>query len=115
MHHLGLSTAATLYRKLPYDTKTAFAPVGLVTEAPMTIFGRSDLPPNSLAELVAFARLRGEKLTIANSGLGSASHLCGMLFMKAIQVQLTAVPYRGGGPLMNDLLGRQVDITCDQT
>ena len=114
VHHLGLSTAPALYRNLPYDTKTAFAPVGLVTNAPMTIVGRSDLEPDSLAELMAFVKARGEKITFANAGVGSASHLCGLLFMTAIQRQLTAVPYKGGAPLMNDLLGRQIDMACDQ-
>jgi putative tricarboxylic transport membrane protein len=114
IHHLGLASAATLYRKLPYDARTAFAPVGLVTDAPMTIIGRSDLEPDTLAELVAYAKARGEKVTFANAGLGAANHLCGMLFQTAIQTQLTTVPYRGGGPLLNDLLGRQVDLACEQ-
>jgi len=114
IHHLGLASAATLYRKLPYDTKTAFAPVGLVTDAPMTIIGRPDLKPNTLSELVAFAKAQGEKVTFANAGLGAANHLCGMLFQTAIATKLTAVPYRGGGPLLNDLLGGQVDLACEQ-
>ncbi len=114
IHHVGLSTAATLYRKLPYDTKTAFAPIGLVTNAPMTIIARSDFPANTLKELVAYAQQNGDKVTYANSGLGAASHLCGMLFMTAIQKQLTTVPYKGNGPIMNDLLGKQIDLTCDQ-
>jgi putative tricarboxylic transport membrane protein len=114
IHHVGLSTAATLYRTLPYDTKTAFAPIGLVTEAPMTIIGRSNLEANSLKELVAYAQQNGDKVTYANSGLGAASHLCGMLFMQAINKQLTTVPYKGNGPIMNDLLGKQIDLTCDQ-
>jgi tripartite-type tricarboxylate transporter receptor subunit TctC len=114
IHHLGLASAATLYRKLPYDTKTAFAPVGLVTDAPMTIIGRSNLEPNTLSELVAFAKARGEKVTFGNAGLGAANHLCGMLFQTAIATKLTAVPYRGGGPLLNDLLGGQVDLACEQ-
>jgi tripartite-type tricarboxylate transporter receptor subunit TctC len=114
IHHLGLASAATLYRKLPYETRTAFAPVGLLTDAPMTIIGRSDLEPDTLAELVAYAKARGEKVTFANAGLGAANHLCGMLFQTAIQTQLTTVPYRGGGPLLNDLLGRQVDLACEQ-
>lgn len=114
IHHVGLSTAATLYRKLPYDTKTAFAPIGLVTDAPMTIIGRADLKPNSLQELIAYMREQGDKVTYANSGLGAASHLCGMLFMTAIQKQVTTVPYKGNGPIMNDLLGKQIDLTCDQ-
>lgn len=114
IHHVGLSTAATLYRKLDYDTKTAFAPVGLVTEAPMTIIGRSDLEPNTLKELIAYIKRNGDKVTIANSGLGAASHLCGMLFMKAINQPLTTVNYKGNGPIMNDLFGKQIDLTCDQ-
>jgi putative tricarboxylic transport membrane protein len=114
IHHLGLASAATLYRKLPYDTKAAFAPIGLVTDAPMTIIGRLDLKPNTLSELVAFAKAEREKVTFANAGLGAANHLCGMLFQTAIATKLTAVPYRGGGPLLNDLLGGQVDLGCEQ-
>lgn len=114
IHHVGLSTAATLYRNLSYDTKTAFAPIGLVTNAPMTIIARPDFPADTLKELVAYAQQQGDKLTYAHAGLGAASHLCGMLFMTAIQKQLTAVPYKGNGPIMNDLLGKQIDLTCDQ-
>jgi tripartite-type tricarboxylate transporter receptor subunit TctC len=114
VHHVGLSTAATLYRKLPYDTKTAFAPIGLLTDAPMTLIARPDFPANTLKELVAYAQAQGEKVTYANAGLGAASHLCGMLFQTAIQKQLTTVPYKGNGPIMNDLLGKQIDMTCDQ-
>jgi tripartite-type tricarboxylate transporter receptor subunit TctC len=84
IHHIGISTAATLYRKLAYDTKTAFAPIGLVTNAPMTIIGRPDLPPNTLAELVTYIKANGDKMTFGNAGLGAASHLCGMLFMTAV-------------------------------
>jgi len=114
IHHLGLSTAATLYSKLPYDTKTAFDPVGMVTDAPMTIIGRSTLQPNSLEELVAYAKAHGKSVMFANAGVGSASHLCGMMFMAAIKQQLSNVPYKGGGPVMNDLIGKQIDLSCDQ-
>src|SRR5262249_51023622 len=106
IHHVGLATAATLYRKLPYDTKSAFAAIGLVTEAPMTIIGRSDLPPDSLKELVAYLKGAGAKTTLANAGIGSASHLCGMLLMSQLQVKLATVPYRGTGPVMNGKAGR---------
>lgn len=115
IHHIGISTAATLYRKLPYDTKTAFAPIGLVTNAPMTIIGRPDLPPNSLSELVTYIQANGDKMTFGNAGLGAASHLCGMLFMKAANKQILAVPYKGNAPVMNDLIAKQIDMTCDQT
>lgn len=115
IHHIGISTAATLYRNLSYDTKTAFAPIGLVTNAPMTIIGRPDLPPNSLAELVAYIKANGDKMTFGNAGLGAASHLCGMLFMTAVDKKMTPVPYKGNGPVMNDLIAKQIDLTCDQT
>jgi tripartite-type tricarboxylate transporter receptor subunit TctC len=115
IHHIGISTAATLYRKLPYDTKTAFAPIGLVTNAPMTIIGRPDLPPNTLAELVTYIKANGDKMTFGNAGLGAASHLCGMLFMTAVGKEILAVPYKGNAPIMNDLIGKQIDLSCDQT
>lgn len=114
IHHIGLATAATLYRKLPYDARTAFAPIGLVTDAPMTIIGRANLEPNTLSELVAFAKTHGDKVTFAHAGLGAANQLCGMLFQAAIKAKITAVFYRGGGPLLNDLLGGQVDLACEQ-
>jgi len=115
IHHIGISTAATLYRKLPYDTKTAFAPIGLVTNAPMTIIGRPDLPPNTLAELVTYIKANGDKMTFGNAGLGAASHLCGMLFMTAAGKEILTVPYKGNAPVMNDLIGKQIDLSCDQT
>ena len=111
--HVGLATAATLYRQLPYDTKQAFAPVGLITDAPMTIIARSDFAPNTLGELIPHLKSR-EKTTIGNAGIGSAAHLCGMLFMSATKLQLTTVPYRGTAPVMNDLIGKQIDMACDQ-
>jgi tripartite-type tricarboxylate transporter receptor subunit TctC len=114
IHHVGLATAATLYRKLAYDTKTAFAPIGLTTDAPMIIVGRSNLEPNSLQELVTYAQARGKNFMFASAGLGSASNLCGLMFMAAIKQELSNVPYKGGGPLMNDLIGKQIDLGCEQ-
>lgn len=114
IYHVGLSTAATLYRKLPYDTRSAFTAIGLITDAPMTIIGRSDLEPNTLKDLIAYLKSGGKKTTFGNAGIGSASHLCGMLFVSETQAQITAVPYRGTGPVMNDLVGKQIDMSCDQ-
>ena len=114
IYHVGLATAATLYRKLPYETRTAFAPIGLVTDAPMTIIARSDFAPNSLGELIAYLQQPGNKTTFGNAGIGSASHLCGLLLASEPHIQLTAVPYRGTGPVMNDLVGKQIDMSCDQ-
>lgn len=109
IHHVGLATAATLYRKLAYDTRTAFAPIGLTTDAPMIFVGRSNLEPNSLQELVAYARARGKDFMFASAGLGSASNLCGLMFMAAIKQKLSNVPYKGGGPPMTHVR-QQVEI-----
>jgi tripartite-type tricarboxylate transporter receptor subunit TctC len=115
LHHIGHSTAPSLYRKLPYNAIDDFEPIGLVTDVPMTIVARKDLPPKDMKELLAYVKTNKDKVTYANAGVGSASHLCGMLFMTAVQTELTTVPYKGTGPAMNDLLGGQVDFMCDQT
>ena len=115
VHHIGMATSATLYRDLPYDPKTAFAPVGLITEVPMTLVGRPDFPPNTLAELVSYAKENGEQVLYAHAGIGAASQLCGMLLMQALDTQFTTVPYKGTGPALTDLMGGQVDFMCDQT
>jgi tripartite-type tricarboxylate transporter receptor subunit TctC len=115
LHHIGMSTAATLYRKLPYDTLNAFDYVGLVTDVPMTLVARSDFEPKDLKGLIEYAKANKDKVTYANAGVGAASHLCGMLFMSKIETQLTTVPYKGTGPAMTDLVGKQVDMMCDQT
>jgi tripartite-type tricarboxylate transporter receptor subunit TctC len=115
IHHIGHSTAPALYRKLPYNAVDDFEPIGLVTDVAMTLVARKDFPPNNLKELIAYVKANKDKVTYANAGLGAASHLCGMLFMSAIQTDLTTVPYKGTGPAMNDLLGGQVDFMCDQT
>jgi tripartite-type tricarboxylate transporter receptor subunit TctC len=82
---------------------------------PMTLIGKPTLPANNYAELAKWIDANKGKINLANAGLGSASHLCGLLFQQAIQVDMTTVPYKGTGPAMTDLLGGQVDLLCDQT
>jgi tripartite-type tricarboxylate transporter receptor subunit TctC len=115
LHHIGMATSATLYRKLPYDPKASFAPIGLVTEVPMILVARKDFPANNLQELITYVKEHKDEVTYANAGVGAASHLCGMLFMQAIETPMTTVPYKGTGPAMTDLLGGQVDLLCDQS
>ena len=115
LHHIGQSTAPSLYRKLSYDAIGGFEPVGLITDVPMTLVARKDFPAKDFKEFLAYVKANKDKVTYAHAGLGSASHLCGMLFMTAIGTDLTTVPYKGTGPAMNDLLGGQVDFMCDQT
>lgn len=115
LYHIGMATTATLYRNLPFKTLDAFEYVGLVTDVPMTIVARKDLEPQTFGELIEYAKANADKVTVANAGIGAASHLCGMLFMSSIETSLVTVPYKGTGPAMTDLLGGQVDIMCDQT
>ena len=115
VHHIGMATIPTLYRRLAYDPINGFETVGLITEVPMTLVGRRTLEANTMQELVALVRQRGDRINLANAGVGAASHLCGILFQSALNLPLTTVPYRGTGPAMNDLVGGTVDLMCDQT
>lgn len=112
--HIGFSTALSLYKDPGY-TADSFEPIGLVVDVPMTIIARGDFPANNIKELVDYIKANKDKVSLANAGIGAASHLCGTMFASAIGVDLLTVPYKGTGPAMNDLLGKQVDILCDQT
>jgi tripartite-type tricarboxylate transporter receptor subunit TctC len=115
MHHIGMATAPALYRKLTFDPLKDFEYVGEVTDVPMTMIARGNFPAANFKEFLAYVKANKGKLSYANAGLGSASHLCGLLFMSTIEADLTTVPYKGTAPAMNDLLGGQVDLLCDQT
>jgi tripartite-type tricarboxylate transporter receptor subunit TctC len=115
LYHIGIATSPALYRKLPYDTLNDFEYVGMVNEVPMTLVGRPSLPANNFAELMKWMNENKGKINLANAGLGAASHLCGLLFQSAVQINMTTVPYKGTGPAMTDLIGGQVDLMCDQT
>ena len=111
--HVGQATAPALYAKLPFDPIGDFAPIGLVTDVPMILVARPNFPAKDLKELVAYARAQGDKITYGNVGLGSASHLCGLMFMSAIDAKLTSVYYKGGGPALNDVIAGHIDVYCD--
>ncbi|MDB5748945.1 MAG: tripartite tricarboxylate transporter substrate binding protein BugD [Massilia sp.] len=115
LHHNGMSTSPAMYRKLPFNPLTDFEYIGLVADVPMVLVARKDLPPNNLKELIPYIKANQGKLTMGNAGLGAVSHQCGMLFLRALGTPLTTVPYRGTAPAMNDLLGGQIDLLCDQT
>jgi tripartite-type tricarboxylate transporter receptor subunit TctC len=115
IHHIGMATTPTLYRQLRYNPLTDFEYIGLVNEVPMTIVAKPTMPAKDLKEFLDYVRKNKDKVNYANAGIGAASHLCGMLFMSAIQTDLQTIPYKGTGPAMNDLIGGQVDFMCDQT
>src|SRR3979409_1214797 len=111
--HVGQATAPALYAKLPFDPVGDFAPIGLVTDVPMILVARANFPAKDLKELVAYARAQGDKVTYGNVGLGSASHLCGLMFMSAIETKLTPIYYKGGGPALTDIIAGHFDVYCD--
>ena len=113
--HIGMSTAPALYRRLPYNPLTDFEYIGQVADVPMTMLGAKKLPPNNFKEFLAYIKANKDKVTYGNAGLGAASHLCGLLFMNAIQTDVQTVSYKGTAPAMTDLLGGQIDFMCDQT
>jgi tripartite-type tricarboxylate transporter receptor subunit TctC len=115
LYHIGMSTAPALYRKLPYDTLADFDYIGQVADVPMTLVARKTLSPSGFGDFLAYIKANRDKVTYAQAGIGSASYLCGLLFMTTIDTQFTQVPYKGTGPAMNDLVGGQVDFMCDQT
>ena len=115
LHHIGMATSPALYRKLPYNTIEDFEYLGMVNEVPMTLIGRPTLSANNFKELQDWIKQSKGTINLGNAGLGAASHLCGLLFQSALQVDMTTVPYKGTAPAMNDLMGGQIDLLCDQT
>ena len=115
LHHIGMSTSPALYRSMQYKTLEDFEYLGMVNEVPMTLIGKPGLPATNYAELMKWIEGNKGNINLANAGLGSASHLCGLMFQNTLKVDMTTVPYKGTGPAMTDLLGGQVDLMCDQT
>jgi len=115
VHHIGMATMPTLVRNIPFNVENDFEYVGLINDVPMTIIAKPTIPANNWKELVGWIQANKGKINLGNAGVGSASHLCGMLFQHAMGVDMTAVPYKGTGPAMTDLMGGQIDIMCDQT
>ncbi|HEV2556333.1 MAG TPA: tripartite tricarboxylate transporter substrate-binding protein [Bosea sp. (in: a-proteobacteria)] len=115
IHHLALAAAPALYNNLGYDTKTAFAPIGLVNTGPMVIASKLALPPTDAKSFFPYIKANAEKLTVAHAGVGSNSHLCAVLMSQQLGAKFNQVAYRGTGPAMNDLVGGQIDILCDQS
>ncbi len=115
VHHIGMSTAPALYRVLRFNPMNDFEYIGQVVDVPMTLVANKDFPPNTFAELIPYLKANKAKVNYANAGLGAASHLCGLLFMSTIEIDLQTIPYKGTAPAMTDLQGGQVQLLCDQT
>jgi len=115
LHHIGMSTAPSLYRKLAFDPLKDFEHIGQVADVPMTVIGRADLTAKTPQELIAWMQKEKQTVNVAHAGLGAASQLCGMLLQQAIGAQSTNVPFQGTAPALTALIGGQVDVMCDQT
>jgi tripartite-type tricarboxylate transporter receptor subunit TctC len=112
--HISHATNPALYPGLKYDPVKDFEPIGLVVELPSVFVAKKGFSPANFADLIAYVKTNQDKVTYAHAGIGSASHLCGLLFQTATGTKMTQVAYRGAGPAMNDLMGGQVDVICDQ-
>lgn len=113
LNHIGMATIPLLYKKLNFDPLSSYEFIGLFAEAPMVVLARKGFGPKNFAELVAYARANKEKLTMASSGMGSATHLCALLLQEAFGVPITMVQYKGAGPALIDVRSGQVDLICD--
>ena len=115
--HIGMAATPGLYRKLQYKPLEDFEYLGLVNEVPMTLIGKPQLAANNYRDFENYVRANSGKLNLAHAGLGSASHLCGLMWQAAMNLSepMTTIPFGGTAPAMNALMGGQVDIMCDQT
>ena len=113
--HVGMATTPVLYRKLPYNYETDFEYLGMVNDVPMTLIGKPGLEANNLKELREWIGKNPGKVNLGNAGIGSASHLCGLMFQSQLKTEMTTVPYKGAAPAIADLMGGQIDLLCDQT
>jgi tripartite-type tricarboxylate transporter receptor subunit TctC len=104
-----------LYKKLSYNPVADFAPVALVAEQPLVLIVRKDLPPNTLPEFIAYAKANAATLQYGSAGVGSTTHLACALLNTAAGINVTHVPYRGGGPAMADMIGGQIQYLCLNT
>jgi tripartite-type tricarboxylate transporter receptor subunit TctC len=103
----------SLYKKPLYNSVTDFTPVGLVSESPRILNARKDLPVNGLKEFIAWLRANETKAQFGSAGVGTGTHLPCVMFNLAIKVNITHVPYRGAGPVIQDLIGGRIDYMCD--
>ena len=115
LHHIGMGTMPSLVRNIPFKVESDFEYLGMVNDVPMTVIGKPAMPANNYKELTSWISANKGKINLGNAGIGSASHLCGLLFQNALQTDMTTVPYKGTAPAMSDLIGGQIDLMCDQT
>jgi tripartite-type tricarboxylate transporter receptor subunit TctC len=110
IHQVALAAGMSLYPNLTFDAAKDFAPIGLINTAASTLAAPATLPPNNLKELLTWVKSSGHNIKIGHAGVGSYSHLAGVLIAQELGMKATQVPYRGAGPALVDLLSGQVDM-----
>lgn len=107
----GHATNPFLYEKLPYDTLKDFTPISLLASSPNILLVKADSPFKTLADLIAQARGKPGSLAYGHAGNGTSTHLAGELLKNLAKIDINAIPYKGGAPAINDLLGGQIPMS----
>ena len=115
LNHIAMASMPNLMRNMPFKIDSDFEYLGMINDVPMTLITRPSMPAKNFKELRDWLNANKGKINLGNAGIGSASHLCGLMFQNAIQVDMTTIPYKGTAPAMTDLIGGQIDLLCDQT
>ena len=115
LNHIAMATMPNLLRNMPFKVESDFEYLGMINEVPMTVIARPNMPAKNFKEFREWLNANKGKTNLGNAGIGSASHLCGLMFQNALQIDMTAIPYKGTAPAMVDLMGGQIDLMCDQT
>lgn len=115
VNHIAMATMPALVRNLPFKVESDFEYLGIINDVPMTLIAKPSMPASNYKELATWIGQNKGKINLGNAGVGSASHLCGLLYQNAIETDMTTVPYKGTAPAITDLIGGQIDLLCDQT
>jgi tripartite-type tricarboxylate transporter receptor subunit TctC len=115
LNHIAMASMPNLLRNMPFKIDSDFEYLGMINDVPMTVIARPTMPAKNFKELRDWLNANKGKINLGNAGIGSASHLCGLMLQNAVQVDMTTIPYKGTAPALTDLIGGQIDLMCDQT
>ena len=115
LNHIAMASMPNLLRKMPFNVENDFEYLGMINDVPMTVIAKPSMPAKNFKEFRDWLNANKGKINLGNAGVGSASHLCGLMFQNAVQIDMASIPYKGTAPAMTDLIGGQIDLMCDQT
>jgi tripartite-type tricarboxylate transporter receptor subunit TctC len=110
LNHIAMASMPNLLRNMPFKIDSDFEYLGMINDVPMTVITRPSMPAKNFKELRDWLNANKGKVNLGNAGIGSASHLCGLMFQNAVQVDMTSIPYKGTAPAMTDLIGGQIPL-----